>query len=80
MRISLSLNPKNDKDKKIIDFLESRYNSAGYIKEVLYQLALGNGFGAETKIINTTPIQIEEDPKEEIEDFEEIIGLENIPL
>ena len=42
MRVNLSLNENNSKDKKIIDFLESKYNSCAYIKEILYQLANDN--------------------------------------
>lgn len=77
MRVNLSLNSKNDKDRLIINLLEEKYNAQSYIKEILYQLAKGNGIGA--TIVNTLSAkEIEEDPVEE--EFEEMIGIENIEL
>ena len=42
MRVNLTLNDTNKRDKTIIDFLNSRYSASGYIKELLYQVAKGN--------------------------------------
>lgn len=68
MRVNFTLNEDNNKDKVIIDFLESKYNTTYYIKNLLYDMALGNSI----------PItQATEKPKE---DFEEIAGLDDIDL
>lgn len=68
MRVNFTLNEDNNKDKVIIDFLESKYNTTYYIKNLLYDMALGNSI----PITQTT-----EKPKE---DFEEIAGLDDIDL
>lgn len=87
MRINLSLNENNSKDKKIIDFLESRYNASAYIKEVLYQLASGgfHGVGATVNVIDNgrgIPAGIHPDIEEldNEETFDEIIGFDNIDI
>ena len=81
MRVNLSLNENNSKDKKIIDFLESKYNSCAYIKEILYQLANDNDevnilLSNKNKNFETTK-QFKEEPEES---FDEIIGVEGIEL
>ena len=81
MRVNLSLNENNFKDKKIIDFLESNYNSCAYIKEILYQLANDNDevnilLSNRNKNFETTK-QFKEEPEES---FDEIIGVEGIEL
>ena len=79
MRVNLSLNENNSKDKKIIDFLESKYNSCAYIKEILYQLANDNdevNILLSNKNFETTK-QFKEEPEES---FDEIIGVEGIEL
>ena len=81
MRVNLSLNENNSKDKKIIDFLESKYNSCAYIKEILYQLANDNDeanilLSNRNKNFETTK-QFKEEPEES---FDEIIGVEGIEL
>lgn len=81
MRVNLSLNENNSKDKKIIDFLESKYNSCDYIKEILYQLANDNDevnilLSNRNKNFETTK-QFKEEPEES---FDEIIGVEGIEL
>lgn len=70
MRVNFTLNEDNNKDKVIIDFLESKYNTTYYIKNLLYDMALGHS-------IPIIPIQTTEKPKE---DFEEIAGLDDIDL
>ena len=87
MRVNLSLNENNSKDKKIIDFLESRYNSSAYIKEVLYQLACGGIHGVGATVVNALldngrgiPIGIHPTKEEAEETFDEIIGVEGIDL
>ena len=81
MRVNLSLNENNSKDKKIIDFLESKYNSCAYIKEILYQLANDNDevnilLSNRNKSFETTK-QFKEEPEES---FDEIIRVEGIEL
>ena len=81
MRVNLSLNENNSKDKKIIDILESKYNSCAYIKEILYQLANDNDevnilLSNRNKNFETTK-QFKEEPEES---FDEIIGVEGIEL
>lgn len=81
MRVNLSLNENNSKDKKIIDFLESKYNSCAYIKEILYQLANDNDevnilLSNRNKNFETTK-QFKEEPEES---FDEIMGVEGIEL
>ena len=81
MRVNLSLNENNSKDKKIIGFLESKYNSCAYIKEILYQLANDNDevnilLSNRNKNFETTK-QFKEEPEES---FDEIIGVEGIEL
>ena len=81
MRVNLSLNENNSKDKKIIDFLESKYNACAYIKEILYQLANDNDevnilLSNRNKKFETTK-QFKEEPEES---FDEIIGVEGIEL
>lgn len=68
MRINVYLNKDNDKDKIIIDYLNSKYNCQAYIKEMLYALA------TETKTIDPKPII------ENVEVFEEIKGIECIDI
>lgn len=85
MRVNLSLNESNSKDRKIIDFLESRYNSSAYIKEVLYQLATdgfpGVGVTVENALLdNGRGISTGIHPTKEEETFDEIIGVEGIDL
>ncbi|WP_300891586.1 hypothetical protein [uncultured Clostridium sp.] len=87
MRVNLNLNESNSKDKKIINFLESKYNSSAYIKEVLYQLATGgfHGIGdtvANTSLDNSSGIPADIHPiKEETEEaFDEILGVDGIEL
>lgn len=70
MRVNFTLNENNNKDKAIIDFLERKYNATYYIKNLLYDVALGNS-------IPIIPIQTTEKPKEE---YEEIEGLSDIDL
>ncbi len=87
MRINLNLNENNSKDKKIIDFLESRYNSSAYIKEVLYQLISGGLHRVEDTVVNVLldhsrgiPEGIHPIKEETEEDFDEILGVDGIDL
>lgn len=76
MRVNLTLNDTNKRDKTIIDFLNSRYSASGYIKELLYQVAKGNNISFISNLESTN--KIAEKPKKE--DFEEIEGLNDIDL
>lgn len=72
MRINLYLNEEKDKDKIICDMLKDKYDPQSYIKEILYSIAKGNKM-----------IKIEKDyniAKENEEEFEEIVGVENIEI
>ncbi|MBS6600639.1 MAG: hypothetical protein KH333_06435 [Clostridium sp.] len=76
MRVNLTLNDTNKRDKTIIDFLNSRYSASGYIKELLYQVAKGNNISFISNLESTN--KIAKKPKKE--DFEEIEGLNDIDL
>lgn len=75
MRINVYLNEENEKDKKIIKYLESKYNSQAYIKEMLFSLANEVNL-IETKIEKYN----DKDSIENIEVFEEIKGIDSIEL
>lgn len=68
MRVNFTLNKENNKDKVIIDFLESKYNTTYYIKNLLYDMALGNSI--------SIPIQT----TNQGQDYEEIENLNDIEL
>lgn len=68
MRVNFTLNKENNKDKVIIDFLESKYNTTYYIKNLLYDMALGNSI----------PIPIQ--TTNQGQDYEEIENLNDIEL
>ena len=76
MRVNLTLNDTNKRDKTIIDFLNSRYSASGYIKELLYQVAKGNNISFISNLESTN--KLAKKPKKE--DFEEIEGLNDIDL
>ena len=76
MRVNLTLNDTNKRDKTIIDFQNSRYSASGYIKELLYQVAKGNNISFISNLESTN--KIAKKPKKE--DFEEIEGLNDIDL
>ena len=76
MRVNLTLNDTNKRDKTIIDFLNSRYSASGYIKELLYQVAKGNNISFISNLESTN--KIAKKPKKE--DFEEMEGLNDIDL
>lgn len=62
MRISFTLNEDKLKDKTIIEFLETQYNAADYIKYILYQNATNRVVLAHSNTINT-PIEVNESQK-----------------
>lgn len=68
MRVNFTLNENNNKDKAIIDFLKSKYNATYYLKNLLYDLALGNN------VLNT------QKTKELKEEYEAIEDIDNIEL
>ena len=68
MRVNFTLNKENNKDKVIIDFLESKYNTTYYIKNLLYDMALGNSI----------PIPIQ--TTNQGQDYQEIENLNDIEL
>lgn len=73
MRVNFTLNEDNIKDKAIIDFLESKYNATYYIKNLLYDMALGNS-------IPIIPIQTTINQGQKQEEYEEIENLNDIDL
>lgn len=73
MRINLTLNDNNERDKTIIDFLNTRYSACSYIKELLYQVAKGNNISF---FSNSEPIQQITVNQE----YEEIENLNDIDL
>ncbi|MGL5151791.1 MAG: hypothetical protein ACRC7N_14590 [Clostridium sp.] len=74
MRVNIYLNEKNLNDKKIIEFLETKYNSSAYIKELLFALSTGSGIE-----ILTPGTNVKDEVKEE-EVYEKIIGLNDVDL
>lgn len=75
-RVNLYLNPKVERDKVIIDYLEGRYSAPEYIKETLFTIATGQ---------NITPVITKHINKEiaidnEKEEFEEIKRIDDIEL
>ena len=84
MRVNLSFNEKNEKENKIIEFLETKLNATAYIKEMLYQLSIGNDItnyinnlnerGHNNNSISSVQHKVKE------EEFEEILNLESVPL
>lgn len=79
MRINLTLNDNNERDKTIIDFLNTRYSACSYIKELLYQVAKGNNisFFSNSEPIQQITVNQEQEPKQE---YEEIENLNDIDL
>jgi hypothetical protein len=71
LRVNLHLNEDNERDKLIIDMLNSKYSAAGYTKEVLYAAAKGES------IISLTSKEIAiEAPEEEYEKIEGLDGID----
>lgn len=81
MRVNFYLSENNPKERKIIKFLNAKFHSTNWIKETLYQLAQGFTYNENIKpkeiieIRKETYESVNVEPKEE---YEEIIGLENI--
>lgn len=50
-RINFYLNPENEKDKVIIEYLNQRYSATDYLKETLYNLS--NGIEIQQVIMNS---------------------------
>ena len=71
MRVNFTLNENNNKDKVIIDFLENKYNATYYIKNLLYDMALGNS-------IPIIPIQ--QGIVNQEQEYDEIENLNDIDL
>lgn len=45
MEVRFKLNPSNQKDVKIIEFLNGEYNGTDFIKGLLYKIATGGNIG-----------------------------------
>lgn len=78
-RVNLYLNPKIEKDKVIIDYLEGRYSAPEYIKETIFTIAQGQSITpimSQPQHINTE-LALDD---EKAEEFDEIIGIDNIDL
>lgn len=71
MRVNFTLNKENNKDKVIIDFLENKYNTTYYIKNLLYDMALGNSIPI---------IPIKQGIVNQEQEYEEIENLNEIDL
>lgn len=78
-RVNLYLNPKIEKDKVIINYLEGRYSAPEYIKETLFTIAQGQSI-APVVYGNSDQVNKEIVVDEEIEVADEIIGLNDIEL
>ncbi len=70
MRVNLYLNEKKSKDEIISNLLNEKYDPQSYIKEMLYAIAKGKNI---IQIENNT-----EGKKEE--EYEDIVGIENIAI
>lgn len=73
-RINFYLNPENQKDKMIIEYLNQRYSPTDYIKETLYGMA----YGREIPQINLSSNRAEIVKKKE--EYEEIQELDDIEI
>lgn len=72
-RINFYLNPENEKDNVIIEYLNQRYSATDYLKETLYNLA--NGTEMQQVIMNSRT-EKSVDKKEEYEEIEELDDIE----
>ena len=70
IRINLYLNENNERDKLIIDMLNKKYSTSGYMKEILYAAAKGE---------NIIPL-VSKDIEAPEEEYEKIEGLDCIEL
>lgn len=80
-RVNLYLNPANEKDNVIIEYLKCRYSHNDYIKEILFSLA--NGSNVCNMSTNYSDMNINSDMKIDppiIEEYEPIANLESIEL
>lgn len=78
-RFNMYLNPKIEKDRVIIEYLEQRYSAQDYIKELLFSIATGQNMTN----INNSNYNIKEmtvDEVKSIDKFEEIKGIDDIEL
>ena len=75
MRINLTFNDTNERDKTIIDFLNTRYSASAYIKELLYQVSKGNNIP-----INNNPAINNKTTEKSKEEYEELENLNDIDL
>lgn len=73
-RVNIYLNPQIEKEKTLIDYLESKFSPKDHIKDMLYTLAQGQ----QPIIITTDKPQIIQ--QEQQEEYEEIKGLGDIEL
>ena len=85
MRVNLSFNEKNEKENQIVRFLETKLNATAYIKEMLYQLSTGNEISyninnLKEKGNNYNSIDTIPSNNIEKEEYEQILGVESIPL
>lgn len=66
MRIYITLNEGNEKDKKILDFLDTTYSSKDYIKQMLWERANNQNATLGVQYVPTEEVEIKEDiPQEE---------------
>lgn len=83
MRVNFYLSENNPKEKEIIEFLNAKLHSTNWIKETLYQFAQGATYNENIKAIKPKEIiefrkETYEKIEEPEEEYEEIIGIENI--
>lgn len=81
-RVNFYLNPENERDQVIINYLKARYSPNDYMKELLFSIATGNAISASytafNSIMNNQPSEPVE--TEQAEEYEEIKGADDIEL
>lgn len=79
-RVNFYLNPDNQKDQKIIEYLKGRYSPNDFLKELLFSLATGSNINTmvvSDSNVNMISVDYDNDEKEE---YDPIKNLDDIEL
>lgn len=67
MRIYITLNEANEKDKKILEFLDTTYSSKDYIKQMLWERANNQSVPLGVQYVPQEEVEIKEDISKEVQ-------------